>query len=101
MARTTKQQHGSQGKRGLTGTIGPRGPRGERGQSGPKGRRGERGESGPVHITRSEFEAALKDIAESIRTLQVQFRRMADIQAEVDVLKRSVERLSEKFQGLG
>jgi len=52
-----------------------------------------RGPSGPVHITRTEFDAAVNSINENIRNLEIQFRRIADMQADIDALKRDIEKL--------
>jgi prefoldin subunit 5 len=47
-----------------------------------------------VSITRDEFDAALGSINGNLQELQVQFRRIAQIQAELDELKQAVARLS-------
>jgi hypothetical protein len=46
-----------------------------------------------VNVTRAEFIAATKAINESVHKLEIQFRRIADIQAELDAVKREVAKL--------
>jgi|SRR6185503_20030353 len=74
-----------------------RGPRGQRGATGKTGTRGPRGKPGPARasaITRAEFDAAAGSINRTLDELKVQFHRMAQIQAELDELKRIVARLA-------
>jgi len=47
-----------------------------------------------VHITRTEFDRAVNSINENIHDLKIQFHRIADLQAEIDALKRAVEKLT-------
>ena len=70
------------------------GPQGATGKAGPRGPRGQRGPAGQATITRAEFNAAVDSINDNIRSLQVQLRRIADMQAELDDVKRAVARLS-------
>jgi hypothetical protein len=49
---------------------------------------------GPVAVTRDDFEAAMQSINANFRSLQIQFQRIAQIQAELDELKRVVARLT-------
>jgi hypothetical protein len=48
-----------------------------------------------VIITRDEFEAALASINDNLRNLTIQFQRIAQMQVELDELRRVVARLSE------
>lgn len=73
---------------------GPRGERGAIGKTGPRGPRGRPGRNATEHVTRAEFDAALAAINDNLHTMQVQFRRIADIQAEIDALKQTITRLS-------
>jgi hypothetical protein len=47
-----------------------------------------------VHITRDEFDRVVNSMNDNIRDLQIQFRRIADMQAELDELKRAVAKLT-------
>ena len=71
----------------------PKGARGARGQQGATGARGARGPAGPVHITRAEFDKVVGSMNESIHELRTQFRRIADMQADIDALKRAIAKL--------
>jgi hypothetical protein len=46
------------------------------------------------NVTREEFAAAHAEIVANLRSLEVQFRRIAQIQVELDDLKRIVARLT-------
>ena len=78
-------QPGPRDRRGTTRQPGNAGPRGPRGKTGP---------AGPSNITREEFDAAVDSIGENLDELRVQFRRIAQMQVELDELKRAVARLS-------
>lgn len=78
-------QRGPRERRGATSQAGNAGPRGPRGKTGP---------AGPSNITREEFDAAVESIRENLDELRVQFRRIAQMQVELDELKRAVARLS-------
>lgn len=78
-------QRGPRERRGATSQSGNAGPRGPRGKPGP---------AGPSNITREEFDAAVDSIRENLDELRVQFRRIAQMQVELDELKRAVARLS-------
>ena len=45
-----------------------------------------------VNVTRDEFASAMAAIEDTIRNLQIQFQRIAQIQAEVDNIKRTLAR---------
>ena len=47
-----------------------------------------------VNVTRDEFIAATKAINESLHTLQIQFQRIAQIQAELDNIKSVLAKLT-------
>ena len=93
--RTPRQR---QPGRGATGATGKTGPPGAAGKQGPRGRRGRTGPAGPVHMTRDEFEAAVQSLNANLNNVTVQFQRMAQMQVELDELKREVTRLSNKKQ---
>ena len=46
------------------------------------------------NITRAEFAAATNEIRDNVRLIEIQFRRMAQMQADIDHLKASVTRLT-------
>ena len=75
-----------------------RGATGATGKTGAHGPRGRTGRAGPALITRDEFEAALKAVHGNFDSLQIQFQRIAQIQAELDELKQVVARLSSNKQ---
>jgi hypothetical protein len=92
---------GARGSRGPKGARGSRGPQGVRGPTGPIGRRGKIGKpgrKGPVGI---EGPNQRNDILEKMEThfddvyrqLEVQLKRMAQIQAELDILSAAVRKL--------
>jgi hypothetical protein len=91
--RTSQEPRGPRGATGATGKTGHPGPTGATGKMGERGPRGRIGPAGPAVITRDEFEAAMQSINANFRSLEIQFRRIAQIQAELDELKRVVARL--------
>jgi hypothetical protein len=46
-----------------------------------------------VNVTRAEFTAVTKAITDSLHKLEIQFQRIAQIQAELDAVKRALARL--------
>jgi hypothetical protein len=98
MAKTTAR--GSQGIPGPPGPRGERGPSGRRGERGPAGQRGEPGHTGPRGKgTPSDRAAVLAEVNGHIedihRELDVQMKRMSQIQQQVDELRAKVKLLSE------
>jgi hypothetical protein len=47
-----------------------------------------------VNVTREEFTTATNAITENLRKLEVQFQRIAQIQAEVDAIRRAIAKLT-------
>jgi hypothetical protein len=47
-----------------------------------------------VNVTREEFIAATNAINESLKKLEIQFQRIAQIQAELDAVKRELAKLT-------
>lgn len=93
MARSTrasKRERGLGGKQGTAGKTGARGPRRPRGRP---------GRTSATIITRDEFTAAVDAINGNLQQLRVQFQRIAQLQAELDGLKRLVARLAERSSG--
>ena|SRR6516164_10238382 len=92
--RTSRARRGPRGATGAAGKAGAPGATGETGKTGVRGPRGRTGPVGPVAVTRDDFEAAMQSINANFRSLQIQFQRIAQIQAELDELKRVVARLT-------
>lgn len=98
---------GPRGETGATGAIGPRGARGERGAQGKRGAKGERGARGqrglhgaggqsvsipaPVLQQLNEVERTIEDIYQE---LDIQMKRIAQIQQQLDGLKATVRALT-------
>jgi len=47
-----------------------------------------------VNVTREEFIQAMNEIRENVRQLEIQFRRIAQIQADVDAIKTALKKLT-------
>jgi hypothetical protein len=96
-SRKRKQEAGSKGAKGTRGPQGKRGLRGERGlqgRRGPVGRAGKRGRKG-VRGPHSEWQREmLRSIEERFddvyRQLDIQLKRISQIQADIDRLTRRV-----------
>ena len=76
--------------RGSRGPRGPRGPAGDRGHSGHRGARGPQGEPGPAgpSVKGSDvLEIVERQIDDIHRDLDVQMRRIAQIQKQMDELR--------------
>ena len=92
---------GARGSRGPKGARGARGPHGARGPTGPIGRRGKIGKpgrEGPVGVQganqRSDVLEKMEIHFDDVyRQLEVQMKRMAQIQAELDLLSAAVKKL--------
>jgi hypothetical protein len=102
------KQQGRRGERGIPGPPGPPGPVGTRGAEGARGKTGERGSKGatgmrgPVGaggpagtIKRADRREILADIRVQIediyRELDVQMKRMAQLQMEVDNVRNKLQ----------
>ena len=84
--------------------TGPRGPRGKPGPVGPKGERGEKGDQGPPRENgvAERLESARAVIAELQKAVEylraesdTQLRRIADLQAQLDITLGEFHRLQE------
>jgi hypothetical protein len=62
----------------------------------PRGKPAVRTKTPTDHITRAEFDA----LNRQIRVLQVQLRRLSEMQAQFDTLKRIVQRLAEQISAI-
>ena len=89
------------GRLGPKAARGPRGPKGARGPTGPIGRRGKIGKAGRVGPVGVQGPNQRNDILEKMeihfddvyRQLDVQMKRMAQIQADLDILSAAVRKL--------
>ena len=79
-------RRGPKGPRGLTGPIGRRGKIGKAGQCGPKGL------IGPLHKD-NVLDLVMTHFDDVYQQLNIQMKRMAQIQQQVDVLIAKVVRL--------
>jgi hypothetical protein len=107
--RKPPKQRGARGARGIPGPPGPAGDVGARGAAGATGQAGAKGDQGATGATgpsgasgagpltlrgRSDVLATLHDQIEHIyHELDIQMKRMAQIQAELDNVRATVRRL--------
>jgi hypothetical protein len=89
------------GPKGLTGARGPRGARGRTGPIGRRGKIGKPGRTGPSGVQGPQqrndaLEVMEKHFDDVYRQLEVQMKRMAQIQAELDVLSAQFRTLTAK-----
>ena len=90
-------QQGPTGGRGLRvrrGKAGPTGFPGTRGKTGATGRRGPKGVTGPHQRDRA-IELIEERFTDVFRQLDIQMRRIAQIQVQLDQLARKLDRRSE------
>jgi hypothetical protein len=83
-----KGPHRNQGPRGRRGPKGPRGetgPIGRRGKIGKPGSKGPKGLTGPLHKD-NVLEMVMTHFDDVYQQLNIQMKRMAQIQAQVDQL---------------
>jgi len=95
-----KKRRGAQGPPGPPGPPGPRGKTGARGATGERGQQGEPGERGaagkPAPSDRSALVVEVNGHIEAIyKELDVQMKRMSQIQQQVDELRVKIKLLSE------
>jgi hypothetical protein len=96
-ARGERGATGARGERGATGSRGATGARGAKGDRGLQGSTGERGLVGPAgpsdrKIIVAEVTAHIDRI---YKELDIQMRRMAQIQAELDELRAKIRALDQ------
>jgi len=82
---------GSRGQRGKRGTTGPTGFPGRRGKTGAAGKRGPKGVTGPVQRDRA-VELIEERFGDVFRQLDIQMRRIAQIQVQLDQLAGKLDR---------
>jgi hypothetical protein len=83
MKRGRQGPTGGRGKRGKRGKAGPTGFPGRRGTTGAAGKRGPKGVAGPVQRDRA-LELIEEQFADVFRQLDIQMRRIAQIQVQLD-----------------
>lgn len=95
------KQRGPRGKRGPkgdTGRSGKAGPTGLKGAKGKSGKRGALGRSGT--IVRSLNPAMLSGIHKQIENvyneLEIQMKRMAQVQSEIDDVRSKLKRITDR-----
>jgi collagen triple helix repeat protein len=79
-------RRGPVGARGPTGTLGRRGPIGKPGRTGPPGVQGPKQRNEVLEIMEKHFDDVYQQ-------LEVQLKRMAQMQAQLDVLEATVRAL--------
>jgi hypothetical protein len=95
----TRVGRGPQGLPGPPGPAGPTGARGERGQVGARGATGATGKTGAIGKTapldrRTLLRNVNMQIEDIYKQLDLQLKRMAQIQRQVDDLRASVKQLA-------
>jgi collagen triple helix repeat protein len=86
------RNQGTPGRRGPKGSRGLTGPIGRRGKIGKPGRQGPRGVTGPLHKD-NVLAMVLTHFDDVYQQLNVQMKRMAQIQQQVDLLVAQVRQL--------
>ena len=82
--------------RGKAGARGAKGASGKRGTKGGRGKQGAKGPAGKEPVWRRELLAAVQNqIGRIDRELNIQMKRMAQIQQEVDELRDKIKRLEQ------
>jgi Collagen triple helix repeat (20 copies) len=84
---------GNQGERGKRGKTGPPGFPGRRGKTGAAGRKGPKGITGPIERDRA-LELIEDRFADVSRHLDIQMRRIAQIQVQLYQLAGKLDRRS-------
>jgi hypothetical protein len=84
---------GPPGRRGPKGPRGKTGPIGRRGKIGKAGRKGPEGLTGPLHKD-NVLDMVMTHFDDVYQQLNIQMKRMAQIQQQVDLLVVQVARLS-------
>jgi hypothetical protein len=93
---------GAKGRQGATGAIGKTGRKGSRGERGLTGAVGKRGAVGPIGRTRRgtvvphvAIGSLNKQIDKVYGELEIQMKRMAQVQAELDDVRGKLQQLAE------
>jgi hypothetical protein len=88
-----RQSQGPRGRRGPKGPRGETGPIGRRGKIGKAGRKGPKGLTGPLHRD-NVLDMVMTHFDDVYQQLNIQMKRMAQMQQQVDVLVAHVARLT-------
>src|SRR3954447_6687965 len=104
-----KQKHASRGERGIPGPPGPVGRAGAIGKTGKTGATGRRGAAGkPVAVApsipdeRMELLTLVEGQIEDIyKELDIQMKRMAQLQMQIDELRATVRKLTAHTNSAG
>ena len=83
---------GKQGKRGVPGPRGMTGAIGRRGKIGKPGHEGPKGLTGPLHKD-NVLDMVMKHFDDVYQQLNIQMKRMAQMQQQVDILDSKVNDL--------
>jgi hypothetical protein len=86
-------KRGATGLRGSPGARGRTGPIGRRGKVGKPGQRGPKGLTGPLHQDHV-LEMVMTHFDDVYQQLNIQMKRMAQVQQQVDVLIAEVAKLT-------
>jgi hypothetical protein len=99
MTRTQRRRgsRGAVGDKGPKGLPGPQGPRGAAGGLGPRGKTGAAGKRGPKgiagpHEQNRALEVVEERFGDVFRQLDIQLRRIAQMQVQLDELARKIAR---------
>lgn len=95
------KKRGYRGPKGIPGPPGPAGPAGERGQPGHVGARGPKGVTGNTGAARQAEPLDRRNLLRNVNTqieaiykeLDVQMKRMAQIQQQLDEVRAKIKQL--------
>jgi hypothetical protein len=90
---------GARGPKGIAGPPGPAGPKGAKGATGETGARGAKGQNASVEdagspSTLNQFSEIEHTIEDIYKELDIQMKRMSQIQQQVDDLRTKFKQLS-------
>jgi hypothetical protein len=93
------KSQGSRGERGIPGPPGPAGPKGDTGETGPTGPRGAPGKVGEAEVltkygSMEVLTLVEKQIEDIYKELEVQTRRMGQLQAQMDGVRAKIRELT-------
>ena len=90
-----EQSKGERGERGIPGPPGPAGPRGQTGATGPRGHDAHVPSEALTDAARMEILTVVQEQIEEIYSeMDVQMRRMAQLQVQVDDLRSKMRKLT-------
>ena len=94
-----KGAHGPRGPHGPRGLHGPPGPRGKQGTAGSRGRTGRRGDKGPTGASEAAA-TGQSNRADSVELLSVVESQIEDIYRELDVQMKRIAQLQQQVDDL-